>query len=39
MPSDALGEVMEVIASLAREAGAGDGTGAIPARVGRPGKG
>ena len=38
MPSDDLGEVLEVITNLARKAGA-DGTGAIPARAGRPGKG
>ena len=38
MPSDELGEVLEVITDLAREAGT-DGIGAIPARTGRPGKG
>ena len=38
MPSDDLCEVLEVITNLAREAAA-DGTGTIPARVGRPGKG
>ena len=39
MSSDELGEVLEVITNLAREAAAGDGTGTIPARVERSGKG
>ena len=39
MPNDELGEVLEVITNLAREAAAGDGTGTIPARTVRPGKG
>ena len=34
MPSDDLGEVLEVITNLARKAGAAT-TGAIPARMGR----